>query len=134
LIVVWWDERDIFSDIYAQRIGPEGKPMWEVNGVPVCLAAGEQRKPGVVPDGSGGAVVYWLDYREDYGNVTADAIYAQRIDANGNPLWTLNGTPVCTAAGDQMTPRAISNGHGGAFVVWSDTRGEDPDIYIQQVP
>ena len=134
VIVVWWDDRDIFSDIYAQRIGPDGLPMWEVNGIPVCIAEGVQREPRLVSDGSQGAIVYWMDYREDYGDVTADAIYAQRIDANGKFLWAFNGIPVCTADGNQMVPRAVLNGNSGAFIVWSDERGEDPDIYIHQVP
>ena len=134
LIVVWWDDRDIFSDIYAQRISPAGKPVWEVNGTAVCTAEGVQREPRIVSDFSQGAIIYWLDFREDYGDVTADAIYAQRIDTNGKSLWALNGISVCTADGDQKTPMAIANGHGGAFIVWSDARGEDPDIYIHQVP
>ena len=32
LIVTWWDDRDIFADIYAQRITPDGIPMWQDNG------------------------------------------------------------------------------------------------------
>jgi hypothetical protein len=134
LIVVWWDERDIFSDIYAQRVSPDGEMMWEVNGIPVCAAGGEQRNPGCVSDGSQGAIFYWLDYREDYGNATADAIYAQRINANGKSLWALNGIPICTADGDQFTPQASPNGQSGAFIVWSDRRTEEPDIYIHQAP
>ncbi len=134
LIVVWWDERDIFSDIYAQRVSPDGEMMWEVNGIPVCAAGGEQRNPECVSDGSQGAIFYWLDYREDYGNDTADAIFAQRINANGKSLWALNGIPICTAEGSQFTPQASPNGQGGAFIIWSDRRTEDPDIYIHQVP
>ncbi|MDE0186485.1 MAG: hypothetical protein OXP71_13695 [Candidatus Poribacteria bacterium] len=134
LIVAWWDERDIFSDIYAQRVSPEGVMMWEMNGIPVCAAGGEQRNPGCVPDGSQGAVVYWLDYREDFGNTTADAIYAQRIDPNGKSLWPLNGIPICTADGNQITPQASPDGQGGAFIIWSDGRTDEPDIYIHRAP
>ena len=90
--------------------------------------------PHLVSDGSQGAVVYWPDYREDYGDVTADAIYAQRIDANGKSLWAFNGIAVCTADGSQMMSRGVANGSGGAFIVWVDERGEDADIYIHSVP
>ena len=134
LIVTWWDDRDIFADIYAQRIDTDGAPMWQDNGIPICAAAGVQREPHLVSDGSQGAIIYWKDFREDYGNVTADAIYAQRINADGKSIWTFNGVPVCTADGDQIAPRAIPNGRGGAFIVWSDYRGQDADIYIHQVP
>lgn len=134
LIVVWRDDRDIFSDIYAQRMSSSGERMWENDGVPVCAAEGEQRKPFPVSDGSDGAIVYWLDYREDYGNVTHDAIYAQQIDGDGTAVWALNGIPVCTADGSQTTPRGVANGAGGAVIVWTDSRGESLDIYLRQVP
>ena len=134
LIVVWRDDRDIFSDIYAQRMSPNGERMWENHGVPVCEAEGEQRKPFLVSDGSDGAIVYWLDYREDYGNITHDAIYAQRIDGTGKSVRTRNGVPVCTADGSQTTPKAIADGAGGAIIVWTDSRGESSDIYLRRVP
>ena len=134
LIVTWWDDRDIFADIYAQRLTSDGVPMWQDNGIPICMAAGVQREPHLTSDGSQGAIIYWKDFREDYGNDTADAIYAQRIDADGKSLWTFNGVPVCTADGDQIAPRAIANGRSGAFIIWSDYRGKDADIYIHQVP
>ena len=134
LIVTWWDDRDIFADIYAQRISTDGTPMWQDNGIPICVAAGVQREPRLVSDGSQGAIIYWKDFREDYGNDTADAIYAQRIDRNGKSIWAFNGMPVCTADGDQIAPRAIANGRNGAFIVWSDYRGKDADIYIHQIP
>ena len=134
LIVVWRDDRDIFSDIYAQRVNPNGKRMWENDGVPISAAEGEQRKPFLVPAGSHGAIVYWLDYREDYGNVTNDAIYAQRIDGNGRSVWALNGVPVCTADGNQTTPKAVADDNDGAVIVWTDSRGESLDIFLRQVP
>jgi hypothetical protein len=133
-ILTWWDERDVFSDVYAQRVGPDGSPMWQVNGVPVCTAEGEQRRPRLVTDGSHGAIIYWQDYREDYGEATVDAIYAQRISADGKMLWALNGVPVCIADGEQRSPIALADGTGGAFIVWSDERGEDPDIYMHRIP
>jgi len=43
------------------------------------------------------------------------------------------GVPVCTATGDQTMPKIVSDGHGGAYIVWSDSRGDDEDIYAQYV-
>ena len=132
-IVIWWDDRDIFADVYAQRVNVQGKILWDKKGVPVCTAGGVQQIPMLVPDGAGGAIAYWLDYREDFGDTTEDAIYAQRIDANGTTLWQKNGVPVCDAGKEQITPRAVSAGVGSAIVVWSDARGGDYDIYIHRV-
>jgi hypothetical protein len=132
-IVIWWDDRDIFADIYAQRVNIDGKILWNKTGVPVCTEGGVQQIPMLVSDGAGGAITYWLDYREDFGDTTEDAIYAQRIDANGTPLWKENGVPVCDAGKEQITPRAVPAGVGNAIVVWSDARGKDYDIYIHRV-
>ena len=141
-IVTWWDERDIFADIYAQRINENGEALWndenaqfQKGGMPVCTGAGVQRLPQIVPtEEPAGTIVYWLDYREDFGDSTEDAIYAQRLDADGKPLWEINGIPVCHAPKEQITPQAVSTSGNAAIVVWSDARGPDYDIYIQRVP
>ena len=141
-IVVWWDERNIFADIYAQRIGENGEALWNdgnaqfpTGGMPVCTGAGVQRLPQIVAaEEAGQTIIYWLDYREDFGDSTEDAIYAQRLDADGSPLWEINGIPVCHAPKEQITPQAVSTDDGAAIVVWSDTRGADYDIYIQRIP
>ena len=140
-IVTWWDERNIFADIYAQRINAKGKALWHdessqlrKDGIPVCTEAGVQRLPQLVPTGAAGAIVYWLDYREDFGDSTEDAIYAQQLDADGKRLWEINGIPVCSAPKAQITPKAIAASLNAAIVVWGDARGSDEDIYIQRVP
>ncbi len=140
-IVTWWDERDIFADIYAQRINANGEALWqgedsdaEKGGIPVCTEGGVQRLPQLVPTEDAGVIVYWLDYREDFGDSTEDAIYAQRLDAAGKPQWQMNGIPVCSAPNSQITPRAIATSANAAIVVWGDARGSDEDIYIQRIP
>lgn len=132
-IVVWWDDRDIFADIYAQRINVDGILQWNKTGVHVCTAGGVQQNPKLVSDGSEGTIIYWLDYRQDFVNSTEDAIYAQRIDANGLPLWQKDGVPVCNADKQQISPMAVATRNGSAIVVWSDARGKDHDIYLQRI-
>ena len=88
----------------------DGKALWNVEGVPVCTEGDVQQVPMLVSDGVGGAIAYWLDYREDFGNTTEDAIYAQRIEANGTPLWKENGVSVCAAKKEQISPRAVPIG------------------------
>jgi hypothetical protein len=49
-----------------------------------------------------------------------------------NPLVNL---AVCTAANSQIAPKVVSDGRGGALLVWQDNRapGSDYDIYVQHV-
>jgi hypothetical protein len=82
-----------------------------------------------IPDGAGGALFVWADFR-----VGAGDIYAQRVDASGNAMWGANGTAICALPGTQWMPDLIADGGGGAFVVWSDGGGgPNPDVYAQHV-
>ncbi len=107
----------------------EGIPVWVTNGVAICTDPRNQASPWIVSDGQGGAIILWEDVR------TGDRdIYAQRVDASGNVLWTANGVPVCTAADIQMNIEAVSDGMGGAIVTWEDSRsGTNFDIYAQRI-
>jgi hypothetical protein len=96
---------------------------------PLCTATGEQDYPTSVSDGAGGVIVAWVDYR----NGNAD-IFAQRIPADGVPLWTADGVALCTAAGDQLGPAIVADNAGGAIVTWQDFRsGTDFDIYARKI-
>jgi hypothetical protein len=118
VIVAWEDDRNGFSDVFAQRIDGSGALLWAFDGAPVSLASGNQGAPQLVPDGSGGAIIAWQDFRS---GTTAD-IYAQRVDSSGRALWTLDGAAVATAPGDQLNQRLIADGSGGAIIVWEDDR------------
>ncbi len=133
-VIVTWDDRRNGADteIYAQRLDASGAAQWTLNGVAVCTAPGDQIAPELVSSGAGGAIVAWADQRSDPGD-----IYAQRLDASGVAQWTLNGVALCTAPGDQsfypQYPGIATDGSGGAYVTWEDTRSGDTDIYAQQV-
>ena len=130
LVVVWRDERDVYSDLYAQRLDPDGKPQWRANGVPICVAGGHQDKPSLVRWGNDRFFVAWVDFREDYGEESRNAIYGQAIDLEGNVLWEQAGVPICTAKGEQQPPFAIGTALDGLAVVWSDARRDLGDIYM----
>jgi hypothetical protein len=128
-IVTWLDYRGgATSDIYAQRISSTGTVRWLANGVALCTAALDQTDPKIVSDGSGGAIVTWTDSRSG----TAD-IYAQRISGTSTVEWSANGVFLCKGAGDQVSPKIVSDGSGGAIVTWTDSRSGTSDIYAQQI-
>jgi len=103
---------------------------WVTNGVAVCTVPNTQDTPTIAADGSGGAIIVWRDGR----TVVNTDIYAQRIDASGNTLWTVNGNPVCTANNSQSLPLTITDGSGGAIAAWQDFRSNNvTDIYAQRI-
>lgn len=130
VIISWQDARNGTYDIYVQRVNSSGVAQWSANGVNICNAANNQSLPRIVTDGSGGAIVAWLDLRSGNSDV-----YAQRVNASGVVQWTANGVALCTATGDQDQMQMISVGGGGATVVWRDFRfgSSDTDIIAQRV-
>lgn len=130
-IFAWEDRRSGVEDVYAQRVDAGGGRLWAYNGVAVCTASGIQWYIRAVPDGAGGAIVSWIDWRS---GVPSDYdIYAQRVDASGIVRWTPNGAAVCTANDDQSDAEPISDGAGGVFLVWEDRRNGDYDIYASRI-
>jgi hypothetical protein len=112
-------------------IALKAQAQWQVDGVPLCTAASYQGSPAIVSDGAGGAIVTWTDLR----NGSTSDVYAQRVDALGVPQWTANGVAVSAATNDQQYPLIISDGAGGAIMVWQDLRNSatPTDIYAQRV-
>lgn len=98
---------------------------------PVAVELNSQSTSVACSDGAGGAIIAWMD---DRGADTD--IYAQRFDAVGNPLWGINGIPICTEGGIQANPAITSDGAGGAIIAWQDDRTPpvgNADLYAQRV-
>jgi hypothetical protein len=97
---------------------------------PICTTVNQQQAPRVVSDGNGGAIITWWDLNlttSDYN------IYAQRITANGEVQWTVDGIAICSNPALQHVPEMISDGNGGAIIVWQDNRSGNADIYAQRI-
>jgi hypothetical protein len=128
-IITWHDRRDFYNGIFAQRIDTNGNVLWTANGVEVSSEIEHQQAPALAPDGSGGTIIVWEDYR----NSSVD-IYGQRLNASGAPQWTAGGIPICDIGQNQTTARIVEDGAGGAVVAWTDRRNTmDFDIFAQRV-
>lgn len=127
-IFTWYDNRNGNWDIYAQKFITGGTPVWATNGVAVCTASGDQQYPAIVSDQNGGAIITW----QDASSIAAN-IYAQRINSDGNAVWTTNGVVVCDTSDSQYYPKIISDNSGGAIITWTDLRNITADIYTQRI-
>src|SRR5439155_163657 len=132
-IVAWSDNRFIADyDIFAQRVSAAGAPLWDPDGVALCVVTENQNHPRLASDGAGGAIVVWEDHR----NTVDYDIYVQAIDAAGVPQWTGDGVALCAAGHDQLNPRIASDGAGGAIATWEDYRigsFSESDVYARRV-
>ena len=133
-IIGWIDERSGggSDDVYAQRVDSSGNLLWAVNGLAICTADHNSNALQIVRDGTGGAILAWGDLRNDEDL----DIYAQRVTGAGEILWTANGIGVCNYETIQWASKLITDGAGGAIVVWEDAFGfsnEQTDVYAQRV-
>ena len=127
-VIIWEDPRSGGPHIFAQRVNSSGAVQWAANGVLVDTDVGNtQSAAGITTDGSGGAIVGWTD------SSGPNDIYAQHMDSGGNRKWGATGKAVCTAAGLQRYPEAVSDGSGGAVFAWYDYRsGGGAHLYAQK--
>jgi hypothetical protein len=126
----------------------------EMKDRPICVARGDQGIPSVAqPTRSDVVVTVWEDRREE--GARGSDIFIQLVDAeSGIPRWVgprgyisgvgyadvvtdrFDGIAVCTAPGDQLSPRAAYDGMGGVIVTWEDYRNDANglvgDIYAQR--
>ena len=135
-IITWQDGRTplLGSQIYAQHVTPLGAVTWAGGvGIPVCAIIGDQTLPKIVSDGAGGAIITWTDGRPPLAGGTS--IYAEHIDGLGGGAWAAPlGVPVCVQPGDQVLPKIVTDGAGGAIIAWSDNRAVlSFDIYAQRL-
>ena len=91
------------------------RAQWVEDGVPICTAPGVQTTEFIVSDGVGGGIIAWFDRRNN--NI---GIYAQRINASGAVQWTADGVVICADEAGWYGPRMISDGAGGAIIIWQD--------------
>lgn len=127
--VAWQDLRSGTFDIFVQKIDSTGILTWPASGVILCGAPGHQIKPQGFVSEDGSVIFLWTDFR----NSADFDLYAQKIDADGNPCWTIDGKPVAAYSGNQCHPGLISDGEKGMIAVWEDDRSGEKDIYAQRL-
>ena len=104
---------------------------WLEDGVPIRqgLHIEWQRTGDANSDGS--MIYAWSDCR----NGVRDVI-VQKVDVNGENLWGNYGVVAVNASGRQEDPQLVTDGSGGAYIIWMDYRIEtdaEGDIYAQHV-
>ncbi len=128
MIVFFIDERYGNKDIFAQRIDPDGNPVWAKSGQAVCTQTNDQSSVRVVADGEGGAYVSWLDSRN--GN---NDIFVQRINFLGSRQFAIEGLSVCTQTDNQGNLQMVpAQSPYGVWIGFTDYRSGpmDSNVYL----
>ncbi len=120
------------SDLIAVRLSRGGAPMWSPPARVVTAAARDQSEARLCTDGTGGGYFVWTDKRNL--SLSSD-VYALRLLPDGSIAlgWHTSGEPVASVPGDQFQPRIAEDGRGGCWVVWTDSRSGENDIYYTRL-
>jgi hypothetical protein len=136
VIIGWRDLRDepVFGgDIYVQKLNiGTGEPQWTIDGKKINTQNGVQLNLNMCADGSGGAFLVW---QVNYGGSGNYDLYAQHINSDGDIIWSSGEIVISQALNEQEYPRIISDGFGGAIIVWHDNHiliGKK-EVYAQRV-
>jgi hypothetical protein len=126
-VLMAWNQAHYPEDGFhyrAQRILMAGAPApgWDPSGVLIQTTTTPNntwRAPGIVPDGSGGAVVTFREFKageEHFG------LYARRVLGNGQFAagWAITGTPVASAPPEVGPFATVTDGAGGAILIWEE--------------
>lgn len=129
-IIVWRDGRNggANMDVYAQRVAIDGTVQWTANGVGINTNAATVQTVSAVADGNGGAIIAWVDRRNNKWNV-----YAQKINSSGAKQWTSDGVYISSTINRQGSASVISDNNGGAIITWGDERDGSWKIFSQSI-
>jgi len=116
-------------DVYAQRVDAAGNAQWTAGGIPICALNGNQSAIDVTTENiTDGAIIAWKDGRNTNVN-----IYCQKVDLNGNRLWTSNGVLISEASRNQINPNIVGDGIGGGIIAWQDSVAGIWDVFAQRI-
>jgi hypothetical protein len=130
------------SDLFVNKLAgvdgsPAGSPFGGVRGVQVStntVAPGGFNQYEMVPDGGTGVVLAFLEGTAS----AAGRVIAQRLDAAGAKQWGSGGKTITSATQDAKSKgniRVVSDGAGGWFVAWLESRAvtNTPEVYCQRL-
>jgi len=125
--------------LMAQRFDAWGNPVWS-QPKPMAATLGAEASPCLLPDGSGGAILLHVAHVQDGEHAGDSDIMAQALSPQGVPLWGEADQSLVVAATllAERTPMAISDGAGGAIVVFeaewrSGPRKGECDVLAQRI-
>jgi hypothetical protein len=140
--VAWADGRNAATgnDILISR-STDGARWSAAARVNTDAGNADQLMPALTVNRNGGVTVAWLDTRNDPARVNYDVYMARSTDGQA---WSANARVSAVSSNPNNDPRllgqligdyfAIGAGDGGVYVVWTDTRNNNEDIYLAPVP
>jgi hypothetical protein len=126
--VCWGDDRNDYSDIYAQRFTSDATPIginFKVNSGPVGSYEGESK---ISADENGNFLIIWKDNRFNFnGDIFAQSYLSDGTTAGDN--FIVNDD---VGSANQIGPSIAKDNNDNFIIAWIDSRNYRTDIYVQR--
>jgi len=129
-VVITWLEEDV---VYVRKVDPDGNDLWDP-AVKWITSEYGVTAPYLAPaDDDSFILQVYVASGPNYWN--PEFIYVHKYDSDGNELWDPEGVAVNTAGGiaPWMDAGIESDGAGGAYCYWYDTRNNIHHTFVQHV-
>jgi hypothetical protein len=134
IVFAWPKETDV-SDVFEInifKVSPDGDTVW--NGRPVVQIQSDYgfTIPRIVAADNGSVIIQALK-RTEFGFFGHQNLVLYKLDTNGNNVWVDSGIVISSAGGFlwHMKPFLASDGEGGAYSYWYDSRNNEQHVYVQ---
>jgi hypothetical protein len=132
-IVLWVYSYDAINgdfDIYGTHVTAAGTLVsgWPSGGRIIDNRTETQWAISACTDGAGGAI---LAYEDHYAGLPQ--VHAMRLLSDGTPQWNIVDLAGFSGSGQETGPKLASDGAGGAWSAWTDSRGGQWDVYLSRV-
>ncbi|HPI36537.1 MAG TPA: T9SS type A sorting domain-containing protein [Ignavibacteriaceae bacterium] len=131
IILSWTNEYAKDKNVYFQKFRLNGSPVWEENGNSFLKLKGDQFGQVSVRDSRGGIIAAWF-YSKDLK--TKPDIFALRLNKNGEPLWSNEGSPLAVNTNSEKSYLSVaSDQNDGLIAVFKDKRKDVTGIFGQRI-
>jgi hypothetical protein len=127
-VLVWEDYRFGNWDIFCAAVDSSGKLLWGEKGVPIALIPQTQYAPQIISWKNGSVIIAWEDYR----SAKHYELYIQKLDKNGNPVWSENGLKILSKDGGRVPLLLATYSDNSLYIFWEDYTGGGKAIYGQR--
>lgn len=104
----------------VQRIDTTGALLWGKNAVRPTQSDSSQTPVALLADSKGGAFVFWA---EDSDGDGIQEMFGNRLTANGQLLWGLDGKKFADYAYDRIRTHLVNDGTDGLFTAFTQISG-----------
>ena len=124
LMIFWEDIQETSYSIYAQRIDSTGNKLLDPEGKLVYVTTFPFSNIDFITDKNDEIFFLWSNSDKN--------IYAQKIDYNGNLIWS-SETAICATQTSTSYLTAIKSNNNGVILSWLDNRNSNYDIFTQWI-